>query len=65
MYVNFLYCMYKLTFTRLVTAILTACTGRPKSGIAFPSSASSCKMTSRETYRKYNYQLLCIYLFTY
>ena len=29
------------TLTRLSTAVLTAVTGRDKSGIAFPSSASS------------------------
>jgi len=45
---------YKLTFTRLVTAMLTACTGLPRSGIAFPSSASSCKITSLDTYEKQN-----------
>ena len=37
------------TLTRLSTASLTACTGRARSGIAFPSSASSCNMTSFDT----------------
>lgn len=37
------------TFIRLSTASLTTCTGLAKSGIAFPSSASSCKMTSLDT----------------
>ena len=41
-----------LTLTRLSTASLTACTGRAKSGIAFPSSASSWRITSFDTYNK-------------
>ena len=38
------------TFTRFVTATETAWTGRLRSGMAFPSSASSCKITKRDTY---------------
>ena len=40
----------KYTLTRLATAMLTACTGRDRSGIAFPSSASSWRITNRETW---------------
>uniref|UniRef100_A0A182QPQ9 Uncharacterized protein n=1 Tax=Anopheles farauti TaxID=69004 RepID=A0A182QPQ9_9DIPT len=38
------------TRTRFVTASETACTGRSRSGIALPSSASSWSITNRETY---------------
>lgn len=44
------------TLTKLSTASLTVCTGRARSGMAFPSSASSWRITSRDTYtgRKQN-----------
>lgn len=38
------------TLIRFITAALTAKTGFSKSGIAAPSSASSCRMTRRDTY---------------
>ncbi len=37
------------TLARLSTALLTAVTGRSRSGIALPSSPSSCNMISLET----------------
>lgn len=40
---------HELTLTRLATALDTASTGRERSGIAFPSSASSWRITSLET----------------
>ena len=38
------------TFTKLLTADLTTCTGLPRSGIALPSSASSWRITSLDTW---------------
>ena len=43
------------TLMRLSTANLTAWTGRARSGIAFPSSASSCRMTSFDTWRSHKH----------
>lgn len=37
------------TLTRLSTALETALTGRSRSGIALPSSPSSCRMISLDT----------------
>ena len=44
--------VFNVTFMRLSTASLTAWTGRARSGMAFPSSASSWRITSLETWRQ-------------
>lgn len=54
------------TLTKLSTASLTVCTGRARSGMAFPSSASSWRITSRDTYtwRKHKTLLVVDQIYT-
>jgi len=47
--------MQLCTLMRLSTASLTAWTGRARSGIAFPSSASSWRMTSFDTWHSHKH----------